>query len=154
MNLNFDIKWYQNIADENYKLYGCSVPWHPSFQSNLTGDDIATCRSSEKGLLATKNYDDLWADFSPDMVPCATFEIFPGLSDIDDTDNKQDEAYIRLYFKTKIKVKKIIIHYDAATLSAEIGGFIGMILGVSIIDLVILLNAFFLNMNRRFFDYF
>ena len=38
------------------------------------------------------------------------------------------------------------MHCDSTTLTAEIGGYIGMFLGVSIVDLGILLNAFLLNL--------
>ena len=40
-----------------------------------------------------------------DLVPCAWFDIFTGLTDVDETDNNMEEAYARLYLKAKIKVK-------------------------------------------------
>ena len=153
MNLDFDTRWYQIIAAENEKMYGCFVPWQPQSHENHTGDEIEICTSSEKGILATQKYIHFYgAKLSHNMTPCATFETFPGLPDIDDTENKQDEAYIRLYLKTKIKIKSIIIHYDSATLTAEIGGYVGMFLGVSFIDLVLLFNVILLNMIRKLFD--
>ena len=150
MNLNFDTRWYQNIATENENVFGCSVPWHPKYRSNVTGDEIKICQSAEKARKARKRYGTLWAaKLSHEWIPCATFETSPGLPDIDDTDNNQEEAFIRLYVKRKIKIKSIIMHYDSTTLTAEIGGYIGMFLGVSIVDLGILLNAFLLNLAHE-----
>ena len=58
------------------------------------------------------------------------------MPDIDEKDNDPNEAYVRLYLKTKIKVKSTVLYYDSTTLAAEIGGYIGMLLGVSLVDLV------------------
>ena len=75
---------------------------------------------------------------SIEEIPCADFDIFPGLPRIDKGDN-DTIAYIRLYIKPKIKIKSIIIYYDSHTLAAEIGGYVGMFLGVSMVDLSVLL---------------
>ena len=32
-NLMFDEKWYEHIANENEKMFGCTVPWHPQYHS-------------------------------------------------------------------------------------------------------------------------
>ena len=57
--------------------------------------------------------------------------------------NDPNEAYIRLYVNPNIKVKSIVIYYDSTTFAGEVGGYIGMLLGVSVVDLAIIFNATF-----------
>ena len=72
---------------------------------------------------------------SPESTPCANFEISLGLPKIDDTDNNMNEAYIRMYPKAQIKMKTTVLYYDFTTLAAEIGGYAGICLGVSLVDI-------------------
>ena len=77
-----------------------------------------------------------------EAVPCSWFDVFLGLPFINEG-NDENEAYIRLYVNPKIKVKKIVIYYDSTTFAGEVGGYIGMLLGFSVIDLAIIFNATF-----------
>ena len=150
MNLEFDSVWYERIAAVNEKLFGCSVPWHPPIFSNTTGKRIKICDNSEIGFSAYQKFRDFYdAQLSEAMIPCAMFDIFTGLPDVDDTDNSMDEAYIRLYLKTKMKIKSTIVHYDVTTLTAEIGGYVGMFLGVSFMDIGVLLYSSSLVMAHK-----
>ena len=58
-----------------------------------------------------------------------------GIPDIDDTNNDMNEAYLKLYLNAEVPVKTTILYYDSVELGAELGGFIGMILGISLVDL-------------------
>ena len=71
---------------------------------------------------------------SKSSVPCSAYDISLCLPQIDDKDNNMNESYIRLYPKTDIKIKSIILYYDFYALAADVGGYIGMCLGISMID--------------------
>ena len=86
------------------------------------------------------------------LVPCAKYNLYPGLIDLDDTDNNPDEAYIRLYLNTKIKVKSIVLHYDSTVLAAELGGYLGMLLGVSLVDLAVMINSYGFRIFEKIFN--
>ena len=47
---------------------------------------------------------------------------------------KGSSGFITLYFKTLIAVRENHLKYEAATLFAEIGGYTGLLLGVSVFD--------------------
>ena len=150
MNDNFDNAMYQHIADANFKLFGCSVPFHPPSYSRSTNEIIKICRNSTNGFKAFQNLESLQnAILSNDFIPCENFNFFLGMPDIDEKDNDPGEAYVRLYLKTKIKVKSTVLYYDSTTLAAEIGGYIGMLLGVSLVDLVIIANTSILKMIAK-----
>ena len=144
---------YQLIGEQNDEMFGCSVPWHPDIYS-LTPHKtkVEICNQSDLGHDATKQYDKFVDGIiTENLVPCAWFDIFPGLTDVDDTDNNIDEAYVRLYLKAKIKVKSVILHYDSTTFAAEIGGYVGVLLGVSMVDIAIISRSTFLKIIRKFF---
>ena len=71
---------------------------------------------------------------------------------IDSDDNPNSEAYVKLYFKTRLRIKKIVIYYDTTTLTAEIGSYVGMFLGVSLVDLAILFSSFCLSLFKNSTD--
>ena len=140
-NSNFDDMWYEDVAQENHKKYGCSVPWHHRYQSK-DNKRIEICDNTDKGILATKNFiDSKDSPLSKDLVPCARYDVNLGLPVIDSDDNPSNEAYVKLYLKTEIRIKKVVIYYDSTTFAAEVGGYVGMFLGVSLVDLAILLRV-------------
>ena len=144
MNLKFDEEFHKIASNENTNKYGCTVPFHPSISFTKEGENSKICENETLGILAFNYYDALRSSsWSPELTPCARFDIFIGLPDIDDTDNKNEEATIKLYMNTDIKVKSIVLYYDSTTLVAQIGGCVGMLLGISIVDVVKTFNSIF-----------
>ena len=152
MNLNFDDEFYRHISEENGSQFGCSIPFHPPVNSTNTGKITKICDNATQGIQAFTHYDEsrdsVW---TPEFTPCAVFNIFFGLPSIDDTGNNNAEAYIRLYMKTDIKVKSIVLYYDSTTLISQIGGCAGILVGISILDIVKTFNASFISMIHKFF---
>ena len=64
-------------------------------------------------------------------------DIFFGLPHVDKINNPLHEAYIKLYLEETVKVKTMILYYDVSTLGAELGGNIGVFIGISLMDLTI-----------------
>ena len=152
MNFNFDVTWYTMTARENEKMYGCSVPFHPAIYTENGNKEIKICRNSTDGRKAFDNY--IWSvgsTFTSEHTPCARFDVYFGLPDVDVIGNKKTEAFLRLYVKTDIRVKSTIIYYDQTTFAAEIGGYVGMFLGVSVIDLAIMFHSSVLSVVHKLF---
>ena len=65
-------------------------------------------------------------------MPCSTMDIFLGLP----FDGKQDngESYVKMYVKSTVKVKKTVLDYTWLSMLAEIGGYTGLLLGVSVVN--------------------
>ena len=151
MNLNFDEFWYKHVATENYKTYGCSVPWHQLFNYD-DGSKIEICNNLTLGSKANEKFiDSKDAPISKDLIPCAKYNINLGTIDKSTNDCSKNEAFARLYMHREIEIEKIVIYYDSVTFAAEIGGYIGMFLGVSVIDLVILFNSSFLLLIKKLY---
>ena len=149
LNTEFDDNWYLHVATENEEMFGCSVPWHPKYFSKSKKRKIDICRGSEAGKNAFKQFSDLKdAPITVGDVPCARYDVDLGNPDVSDG-NDMNESFIRFYLKPDIKVKSTVMYYDSTTLAAEIGGYVGMFLGVSMVDLAMAFNFFFLIMMKR-----
>ena len=83
------------------------------------------------------------------LVPCARIDISLGIPKVDVKDNNKNEAYIRMYPKAQIKMKTTVLYYDFTTLVADIGGYAGMFLGLSVIDIVRIMNKCILAKVQR-----
>ena len=57
-----------------------------------------------------------------------------GLAKYSTTDIGPDEGLIKLYFKSQINVRKSMLSYDFAAFVADIGGYLGLLLGISLLD--------------------
>ena len=151
-NKNYDYSFYDIVANQNEDKFNCTVPFHPLTLSKKTGNIIEICPDMIRGKAAYRNYKSFvqTGPSSSSMRPCAGMDVFLGLPDIDT--GPEDEAYIRLYLKTDIKIKSIILYYDSNTLFAEIGGYLGMLLGFSLLDFTSIVNGAMFKMFLRKFQ--
>ena len=150
MNHNYDQVFYEKTSNENEMQFNCSVPFQPpSIKSKIRTGRVEICNNSQNGKKAYDYWRQMYSTESPKDEPCSSMDIFLGLPIIDSVGNDPNEAYMKLYFKSKIKVKTMVLYYDATTFAAEIGGYIGMLLGVSLIDITILCNTALLKIVTR-----
>ena len=80
-------------------------------------------------------------------TPCATLETTYGIPD--KQPYSKGNHHLKLYFKTNISVKKSIAAYDFRNFLAEIGGYMGMFLGVSLMDSYMILRRTYDSLYRR-----
>ena len=73
-------------------------------------------------------------------LDCSSMTIIFTVSDIDQNDQNVNEAYAKIYFKNHIKVSKSIVGYTEISLMAELGGYIGVLLGISLMDITSTVN--------------
>ena len=153
-NRNFDYNWYEHLALENERMFGCSVPFHPLFYTKQMRE-IEVCRNPSLGANATRHFvDNKDSPWTEESVPCAWYDINLGIPDVSKKGNENtnsSKGFIKFYLKTKIKQKSIVIYYDSTTLAAEIGGYVGMFLGISLVDVAIMFDSGFHLMIKRMF---
>ena len=73
-------------------------------------------------------------------LDCSSMTIIFTVSDVDQNDGNLNEAYAKIYFKNHIKVSKSIVGYTEISLMAELGGYIGVLLGISLMDTSYIVN--------------
>ena len=52
-----------------------------------------------------------------------------------------ETGFLRVYFPMKISVKKSVLDYTWLSMVAEMGGYVGLLLGVSLVDLAFSLDG-------------
>ena len=51
------------------------------------------------------------------------------------TNHPNNEAMANFYFQYRIKVSRALFRYNELTLLAEVGGYLGLLLGISLLDI-------------------
>ena len=64
--------------------------------------------------------------------------------------NYDKEAYIKYDFKRKINVQSSQLIYTQLSLLAELGGYMGLLLGVSLLDISSIFNRLFLMIRQKY----
>ena len=85
-----------------------------------------------------EKFKELWEYLSNEAIgscgiPCSIMDINFGYPIIDTTNI--DEAYVKLYFKMAVNIHRNILAYSTLSFLAEVGGYIGLLLGFSLLDL-------------------
>ena len=55
-------------------------------------------------------------------------------------EGNENETYVRFYIKDQIKVMKSYLSYTEVSLLAEVGGYVGLLLGVSLMNMTSLID--------------
>ena len=63
--------------------------------------------------------------------------------DSTDYNGNENETYVKFYMKEQIQVKRSHMNYSEVSFFAEVGGYIGMLLGVSLVDFASLIDKMF-----------
>ena len=75
------------------------------------------------------------------LTPCATMDIIFGIPIIE-MDNPK-KSTMKMYFKKMIQVRRSYLAYSIISMFAEIGGYLGLLLGYSLLDLTNILDTIF-----------
>ena len=67
---------------------------------------------------------------------------FAGHDNMDPNGN-DNEGYVKFYIKDEIEIKKSRYSYTEVSLLAEVGGYVGLLLGASLMDIASLLDKLF-----------
>ena len=58
------------------------------------------------------------------------------------------QAYMKLYVKSTVKMKKTVLDYTWVSMLAEIGGYTGLLLGISVVNVTNYLDKLFFKFFR------
>lgn len=120
---------YEKLVTE----LGCGVPWMSQFTKENASHKVCEIRLSAK---ASDLYD-MSMKLATCRQPCCTMEV--DMTNKFTTDTKNDTS-LEIRFPPTIKEYKEIEIYALYNMLAELGGYLGMFLGVSFLDLRILVD--------------
>ena len=141
MDYNYDDTFYNTVAHDNEKNLNCSVPFQPPIKSSATGKLVEICQNSSLGIQAYNNMRKALLKMGqiPKYKPCTWIDVTLGLP-LFSQEERKEGAFLGLYLKSHLKIKSLVSYYDFSSLIADIGGYTGMLLGISLIDLTVQLN--------------
>jgi hypothetical protein len=130
MNTKYDETLYHNLANILQSKYNCTVPFLPDDPSNW----VPICKDPE---IRSKSYNDydLFKRNNGNKVcenPCSTIQTYFGLF-FKDPKYVGDKAYLKIYLQSMTTIKRTVMDYDAVDMVADIGGYTGLLLGMSAI---------------------
>ena len=143
-NFEFDNCFYQAIAQDLMKELNCVVPFTKTSENN----NICVNKSQtevDEIMLAFKN-SSLKTATGTCMSPCTSMDIFFGVL-FDDAIRNDGKSFLRVYFKSTIKSQQTIYDYTLLSLLAEIGGYTGLFLGISVANITTVLERMFQWLN-------
>ena len=140
MDHSFDDTLFNRINEDLEQRFNCTVPFLPPIKSERTGHDSVICKEENKSIEASARYDYLRSSGQSSLCqsPCEGMDIYLGLPFISST--QSNSTYIKIYLKSNIKIKSIVYDYTFLSLVAEVGSYVGLILGISVINIALNLN--------------
>ena len=149
MDKQFDATLYERINKKLEHEFNCTVPFLPAIKSKLTGHYTDICKDPNTSMAAYKQYEYLRSSGQSTLCesPCAGMDIYLGLPFISTTNDTW--AYIKIYLKSTVKMKSTVLDYTPLSLVAEVGGYVGLLLGISVVNIAIIINSFLMRRLRQ-----
>lgn len=137
LNIHYD-QYYMDVIDEGMdKTMGCTSPY---FTNRIEGTcNVGAFNDTQKEKFKKKYYDLISEAEGTLGMPCSKMGIIFGYPVLDLTD--PNETLVKLYFKTHVSVRNNVLSYSTTNLFAEVGGYIGLLLGFSLLDLTQVLKG-------------
>ena len=151
MNTLFDVTLFNRINEDLEEKFNCTVPFLPLIKSKSTGYESIICKEENKSMEAAKRYDYLRSSGQSSLCPspCEGMDIYLGLPFISPTESNL--TYIKIYLKSSVKIKSIVYDYTFLSLTAEVGGYVGLILGISVLNMALNMNMLFMQRIKQVF---
>ena len=123
----FDTCIHGKLVQMMEENFGCTTPW-------FVGNNSRICTDPEK---VRGSFDIMYTRSTNQMndcnVPCHRLETFVSGKNTD-TAKTENETKINLYFQPSTMISEEHILYTAVSLFAEIGGYMGLLLGYSLLS--------------------
>ena len=165
-NFGFDTCFYQAIAKNLMNEFNCVVPFiKTSKNTNICVNKTQT--KVDKIMLAFKVLS-LKTTIGTCMSPCTSMDFFFGVLSDDAFKNDcqgllyqklrglesprleqpcDGKSFLRIYFKSNVKLQETVYDYTLLSLLAEIGGYTGLFLGISVANITTVLERMFQWLN-------
>ena len=139
-NSEFDNCFYQSIAQDLMNELNCVVPFIKTSKNSSICVNKAQTEDEKMMLAFKKSFSN--ATTGKCMSPCESMKIFFGLL-FDDGLRNDGKSFLRIYLKSNIEFKQTIYDYTLLSLLAEIGGYTGLLLGISVANITTVLEMMF-----------
>ena len=83
------------------------------------------------------------------IKPCASMGVYFGVPIWAPNGYDENLAYAKLYFKTEINVRRSQLAYTTISLFGELGGYVGLLLGISFMDITTLIERMIMYFSNK-----
>ena len=121
-------------------MYGCTAPYGIN-KNNICQEQHMANGNKGKNFNVNKLYQDMFMYYNDNCdSPCSFLKM---KSSLIKERNMRNNNEVKINFKEYIKVTEAYYLYTTLTLIAEVGGYVGLFLGVSVNQVSELLNTMF-----------
>ena len=128
------------INQESLKRFGCITPYH-KVKANICTNQTLGLLASNLWKLENRHNTESACPLSCEYISIRLGRTSERYSTFLQTNSKTSQLYLR--FEQFIKVSRTQISYGGLELLAEVGGYVGLFLGVSIVKVIGLLEVFY-----------
>ena len=89
-----------------------------------------------------------WPDVANDQV-CTKVKTFSYFVD-NNFLQEEERGYVRMYFGVRIVVKRSVLDYSWLSAVAELGGYVGLLLGVAVVDIAFAADRYWPKISNLF----
>ena len=138
MNVGFDECIINGLDKRAMDSIGCTFP-------TLTNQKELSCdakfiNESQANLLKEQKIFRAQTSIKDCPLPCSTMNVFLGFPKYNKV-YSSEKARAKIYFKRRVTEKKNVVPYDWVSFLAEIGGYMGLLLGWSMLDLTLVFKT-------------
>ena len=136
MNTRYDEFLYRNLRNILESKFNCTVPFLPDYSSSNDIRRIDICKAAVKRKASYQEYDLLKRNKENKVCenPCSTIQTYFGLL-FKDPKYDGNHASLNIYLQSMTTIKLTVMDYDGVDMVADIGGYTGLLLGMSAIHL-------------------
>ena len=139
-DFEFDNCFYHAIAEDLMNELNCVVPFIKTSEKDNICVNMAQDVIDKMMFVFEKSF--INSTTRTCMSPCVSMDIIFGVL-FDDGIRKDGKSFLRIYLKSNVKFQQTIYDYTLLSLFAEIGGYSGLFLGISIAKFTTVLEMMF-----------
>ena len=136
MNKEYDEFIYRNLRRILGSEFNCTVPFLPDYTAPQDTRRLDICKDPEDRIASYVQYKLLKRNNENRLCenPCSRIQAYFGLF-FKDATYDGDKAYLKIYLQSMTTIKLTVMDYDGVAMVADIGGYTGLLLGMSAIHL-------------------
>ena len=124
----------------------CTTPWLLRVSRELFDDQIEICTGNKSYEAAAFYVENRLPNFEECNNPCTSMEIVSSMKMMKNSSIEDSQA--RLFFKRTLQVNEETFVKSTLSMIAELGGYLGMTLGISLLDLEYILGSLGLRIKK------
>ena len=144
LDIGFDDCLINALDKRALKSIGCTFPTLTKLTSKAC--DAKMMNETQSKLLHNYKLFKSQSEVLDCALPCSTMNVALGIPKYDKY--PEDKVRAKVYFKRSVTEKRNIVPYDWVSLMAEIGGYVGLLLGWSLMDLRTIFRALVQGFNQ------